>query len=159
VREEGGGSGRGGSPGKTEPTAPVSFRLKSDPQAGVQYGLIAEEVAKVYPELVIRDEKGKIEGVRYEELTPMLLNEVQRQQAQLRDVQQPLAELQEFRHLMRGRAANQQAHALTVDECIVRPLPVDGVTIGPAYVWCPPASPGTGRPTLRQNAANRGSSL
>ncbi len=86
---------------------PVSFSLKSDPKAGVQYGLIAEEVAKVYPELVIRDEKGKIEGVRYEELTPMLLNEIQRQQAQLRDMQQQLAELQEFRRSMQGRAANQ----------------------------------------------------
>jgi len=47
----------------------------------VQYGLIAEEVAKVYPELVIRDGSGKIEGVRYDELAPMLLNEVQKQQA------------------------------------------------------------------------------
>ena len=47
----------------------------------MQYGLIAEEVAKVYPELVIRDGSGKIEGVRYDELAPMLLNEVQKQQA------------------------------------------------------------------------------
>jgi hypothetical protein len=37
-------------------------------------------VAKVYPELVIRDEKGRIDGVRYDELAPMLLNEVQQQQ-------------------------------------------------------------------------------
>ena len=44
-----------------------------------QYGLIAEEVAKVYPELVIRGEKGRIDGVRYDELAPMLLNEMQRQ--------------------------------------------------------------------------------
>lgn len=42
-------------------------------------GLIAEEVAKVYPELVIRDAAGKIQGVRYDELAPMLLNEVQKQ--------------------------------------------------------------------------------
>jgi hypothetical protein len=60
---------------------PVSFHLKSDPRGAVQYGLIAEEVAKVYPELVIRDGSGKIEGVRYDELAPMLLNEVQKQQA------------------------------------------------------------------------------
>jgi len=46
----------------------------------VQYGLIAEEVDKVYPELVIRDDKGKIQGVRYDELAPMLLNELQKQQ-------------------------------------------------------------------------------
>jgi hypothetical protein len=58
----------------------VSFHLKTDPKGAVQYGLIAEEVAKVYPELVIRDDAGKIQGVRYDELAPMLLNEVQKQQ-------------------------------------------------------------------------------
>jgi hypothetical protein len=86
---------------------PVSFRLKSDTTGTRQYGLIAEEVAKVYPELVIRDQTGKIDGVRYDELAPMLLNEVQQQQrkmatqeettasqgAELRTVQQQLAEL------------------------------------------------------------------
>jgi len=72
---------------KLEQLRPVSFHLKSDPNGAVQYGLIAEEVANVYPELVIRDEAGKIQGVRYEELAPMLLNEVQqlkREMAQLK---------------------------------------------------------------------------
>ena len=46
----------------------------------MQYGLIAEEVAKVYPELVVRDDTGTIQGVRYDELAPLLLNEAQRQQ-------------------------------------------------------------------------------
>jgi len=55
---------------------PVSFHLKSDPQGALQYGLIAEEVARVYPELVIRSEHGRIDGVRYDELAPMLLNEM-----------------------------------------------------------------------------------
>jgi len=59
---------------------PVTFHLKTDPGGALQSGLIAEEVAKVYPELVIRDEKGRIDGVRYDELAPMLLNEVQKQQ-------------------------------------------------------------------------------
>ena len=80
---------------------PVTFHLKTDPKGALQYGLIAEEVAKVYPELVIRDEKGRIDGVRYDELAPMLLNEVQQQQttitaqaAQLHDVQKQLGNLQ-----------------------------------------------------------------
>ena len=59
---------------------PVTFHLKTDPGGALQAGLIAEEVAKVYPELVIRDEKGRIDGVRYDELAPMLLNEMQQQQ-------------------------------------------------------------------------------
>jgi hypothetical protein len=62
---------------------PVTFHLKTDPGGALQAGLIAEEVAKVYPELVIRDEKGRIDGVRYDELAPMLLNEMQQQHAQL----------------------------------------------------------------------------
>ncbi len=59
---------------------PVRFHLKTDPKGAVQYGLIAEEVDKVYPELVIRDNAGKVQGVRYDELAPMLLNEMQKQQ-------------------------------------------------------------------------------
>jgi hypothetical protein len=62
--------------------------LKTDPHGVLQYGLIAEEVAKVYPELVIRDQAGRIDGVRYDELAPMLLNEVQLQAAEIRDLKQ-----------------------------------------------------------------------
>jgi hypothetical protein len=72
---------------------PVMFHLKSDPQGAVQYGLIAEEVAKVYPELVIKDSSGKIQGVRYDELAPMLLNEVQKQQGELQAGLRQIAEL------------------------------------------------------------------
>jgi hypothetical protein len=61
----------------------------------VQYGLIAEEVNRVYPELVIRDGNGAIQGVRYDELAPMLLNEVSAQARELSHVQQQLAELKQ----------------------------------------------------------------
>jgi len=70
----------GATSGKLSRLRPVTFRLKSDREGTVQYGLIAEEVARVYPELVIRSGSGEIEGVRYEELTPMLLNQMQQQQ-------------------------------------------------------------------------------
>ena len=43
-----------------------------------QYGLIAEEVATVYPVLVTRSATGEVQAVRYQELIPMLVNEVQR---------------------------------------------------------------------------------
>ena len=48
-----------------------------------EYGLIAEEVAEIYPELVVRDADGQPTGVRYHVLPAMLLNELQRQQRQL----------------------------------------------------------------------------
>jgi hypothetical protein len=72
----------GTNTGKLAQLRPVTFKLKSDSTGTVQYGLIAEEVAKVYPELVIRDEHGRIDGVRYDELAPMLLNEMQKERAQ-----------------------------------------------------------------------------
>ncbi len=68
---------------KLDRLRPVTFKLKNDPERVLQYGLVAEEVAKVYPELVIHGVDGQINGVRYEELAPMLLNVVQKQQKQI----------------------------------------------------------------------------
>jgi trimeric autotransporter adhesin len=53
---------------------PVVFRYRSDPNGQRQYGLIAAEVARVYPELVDYDNDGKPLMVRYLELNTMLLN-------------------------------------------------------------------------------------
>ena len=63
---------------------PVTFHYKQDPQGERQYGLIAEEVARLYPELVSYGPDGKPQTVRYLELTAMLLNELQKQNCQLR---------------------------------------------------------------------------
>jgi hypothetical protein len=61
---------------------PVTFRYTADPpEAPRHYGLIAEEVARLYPDLVLRDRNGTISGVRYEELSSMLLNELQKDRA------------------------------------------------------------------------------
>jgi hypothetical protein len=91
----------GASSEKLERLRPVSFHLKSDPDGAVQYGLIAEEVNRVYPELVIRDAAGTIQGVRYDELAPLLLNEAQKQQrinaaqaAEIRDLKKLVLEMQ-----------------------------------------------------------------
>jgi hypothetical protein len=73
---------------------PVTFRYKEDPSNERQYGLIAEEVAKVYPELVVRGEKGEIESVQYEELIPLMLNEMQHQRAALDTLKAQNAALQ-----------------------------------------------------------------
>jgi hypothetical protein len=91
----------GASTEKLQALRPVSFHLKADPNGTVQYGLIAEEVDKVYPELVIRDAAGRIQGVRYEELGAMLLNEVQKQRrmnetqaSEIRDLKNLMIEMQ-----------------------------------------------------------------
>lgn len=72
----------GSNSSKLNQLRPVIFQYKADPQATQRYGLIAEEVAKVYPELVIRSKSGTIDGIRYDELAPMLLNEMQQQNKQ-----------------------------------------------------------------------------
>jgi hypothetical protein len=82
---------------------PVSFHLKSEPEGTLQYGLIAEEVAKIYPELVLRDQSGQTQGVRYDELAPLLLSEVQEQRRTLAAQEQELAELREALQELRAR--------------------------------------------------------
>jgi hypothetical protein len=109
---------------KLQQLRPVTFRYKTDPQAVVQYGLIAEEVARVYPELVIRDDSGKLMGIHYEELAPLLLREMQHQldvnrvqAAEIRDLRkrqerQLSAQSRQIQDLQRQVAAllvNQQA--------------------------------------------------
>jgi len=59
------------SPNNLGQLRPVTFRYRTDPKSVQQYGLITEEVDKVYPELVIRHDSEGIQGVRYEELAPM----------------------------------------------------------------------------------------
>ena len=81
---------------------PVTYRFKKDvdPSQSLDYGLIAEEVAKIDPNLAIRDRNGQIESVRYSAINTMLLNEflkehtkVAKQQAKLEQHQATIAEL------------------------------------------------------------------
>src|SRR6185312_12770067 len=73
---------------------PVSFYLKQDPKRIRQYGLIAEEVDRVYPELVVRDTKGKPYAVRYHELPVLLIAELQRKESQVQDLKKQLSTLE-----------------------------------------------------------------
>jgi uncharacterized protein YlxW (UPF0749 family) len=56
----------------------------------LQYGLIAEDVAKVYPEMVAYGNDGKVLTVKYQLLAPMLLNEVQKQHAEVQKLNDEL---------------------------------------------------------------------
>jgi hypothetical protein len=64
---------------------PVAFRYRPeiDRAGALQYGLIAEEVERAAPELVVHDSAGRVFTVRYELLVPMLLNEIQRLEQRL----------------------------------------------------------------------------
>jgi len=75
---------------------PVTFRYKPelDPKGLAQYGLIAEEVAEVFPDLVVYDKDGRPETVRYHVLIPMLLNEVQKDRRTISDLTSRLDRLE-----------------------------------------------------------------
>jgi hypothetical protein len=83
---------------------PVTFLYKPEYDKGqrtLQYGLIAEEVAEVYPDLVAYEPDGRPYTVTYQYLAPMLLNELQKQrdvvatqQVQIGELQKRMAELE-----------------------------------------------------------------
>ena len=65
---------------------PVTFQYKSDNKNVPQFGLIAEDVAKVNPDLVMRDDTGEIYSVRYEQVNAMLLNEFLKEHQKVEDL-------------------------------------------------------------------------
>jgi len=72
---------------------PVTFRYKeayTDGTKPMQYGLIAEEVAEVYPDLIVHSADGKILTVKYQMLDSLLLNEVQRLQREVESLKKQL---------------------------------------------------------------------
>ena len=76
----------GDSSSKLFQLRPVTFFYKPQYDDGshlLQYGLIAEEVAQLYPEMVGYDKDGQPSSVKYQELAPMLLNELQKQNSQI----------------------------------------------------------------------------
>jgi hypothetical protein len=71
---------------------PVTFRYKEeiDPARSPQFGLVAEDVEKVNPDLVVRDAEGKVNTVRYEAVDAMLLNEFLKAHRKIEDQQKQI---------------------------------------------------------------------
>jgi uncharacterized coiled-coil protein SlyX len=91
---------------------PVTFHYKSDATNTPQFGLIAEEVAQVNADLVVRDDKGDIYTVRYDAVNAMLLNEFLKEhrkvEAQERKVEEQEATIAELKKDFRETVAQQQ---------------------------------------------------
>jgi trimeric autotransporter adhesin len=75
---------------------PVTFRYKKeiDPAGTSQFGLVAEDVGNVNPDLVVRDEKGKVNSVRYDQVNAMLLNEFLKEHWAFLEEQRKVQELE-----------------------------------------------------------------
>src|SRR5205823_4086520 len=74
---------------------PVTFKYKPDvdPKSVSQFGLVAEEVEKVNPDLVARDDQGKPYTVRYEAVNAMLLNEFLKEHREVEEQKATLAHI------------------------------------------------------------------
>lgn len=87
---------------------PVTFRYKQSTGTGnksLQYGLIGEEVAKIYPELVVYGKDGQVESVQYHQLPALLLNEWQKQQRTIKQQQEQIQQQKELTHSLESRLA------------------------------------------------------
>jgi hypothetical protein len=90
---------------------PVTFRYKHELDAnGIpQFGLVAEDVEKVNPDLVARDDQGKPYTVRYEAVNAMLLNEFLKEHRKVESLEKAMAEQQKDNAAMRAMLKEQAA--------------------------------------------------
>ena len=68
------------------------YKKELDPHGIPQFGLVAEEVEKVNPDLVARDQQGKPYSVRYEAVNAMLLNEFLKEHRRVESLEKAMAE-------------------------------------------------------------------
>ena len=86
---------------------PVTFRYKEeiDPTGTTQFGLVAEQVEKVSPDLVVRDPEGKPYRVRYDQVNAMLLNEFLKTHSKMEEQEATIAHLKQE---LQATATHQQ---------------------------------------------------
>ncbi len=96
---------------------PVTFRYRQPAEGGTHYGLIAEEVEECLPDLVARDAQGRPESILYHELPVLLLNELQKQQAQIEAQKAEALALEERAQRASARARSDR---LRIEELLTR---------------------------------------
>jgi Chaperone of endosialidase len=114
---------------------PVTFHYKKelDPQGIAQFGLVAEQVEKVNPDLVVRDQKGQIYSVRYEAVNAMLLNEFLKEHQRVQDLQgrvdQMAAQMKEQASVIEEVSKKVEARELSTPELARYQVVPSGITI------------------------------
>ena len=88
---------------------PVTFHYRSDKTDTPQSGLIAEEVADVDPDLVVRDDNGEIYTVRYDQVNAMLLNEFLKEHRAFVEEQRQVKQQQKEISLLKAELTEQRS--------------------------------------------------
>jgi endosialidase-like protein len=88
---------------------PVTFKYNADKNGRTQYGLIAEEVATVNPDLVVQHKDGEISTVRYEQVNAMLLNEFLKEHKKVEEQQASIGQLKSEMQTMVAQLKEQAA--------------------------------------------------
>jgi Chaperone of endosialidase len=105
---------------------PVSFHYKGDNIGTPQFGLIAEEVAQVNPDLVVRDKNGEIYTVRYEAVNAMLLNEFLKEHRKVEEQEKTIAELKSGMTALTATVKEQAAQIQKVSAQLAAASPSRG---------------------------------
>ena len=99
---------------------PVTFHYKKnlDPEGIPQFGLVAEDVEKVNPDLVIRDKEGKPYTVRYDQVNAMLLNEFLKEHRKVQEQEATIAQLKKEMETVVARVEEQDSKIQKVNDQI-----------------------------------------
>jgi len=99
---------------------PVTFHYKKeiDPAGTPQLGLVAEDVEKVDPDLVVRDKEGKPYSVRYDQVNAMVLNEFLKEHRAFVEEQHKVAHQQEEIDLLKRELTEQRSLIQKVSESV-----------------------------------------
>jgi hypothetical protein len=113
---------------------PVSFRYKKeiDPVGTPQFGLVAEEVAKINPALVDRGPDGKLYSVRYDQVNAMMLNEFLREHKKVQNLEATVAQQQKGMEVFTAQLKEQAAQIQKVSAQVEMSKPAPKVACLPA---------------------------
>jgi Chaperone of endosialidase len=108
---------------------PVTFKYNSDWKGTTQYGLIAEEVAEVDPQLVVRGRDGEIMAVHYEQISNMLLNEFLKEHKKAEELQATVAQQQKGMEVLIAQLKEQAAQIQKVSAQLEMSKPAAKVVV------------------------------
>src|SRR5436190_672104 len=109
---------------------PVTFKYNADKNGRTQYGLIAEEVATVNPDLVVQHKDGEISTVRYEQVNAMLLNEFLKEHKKVQNLEVTVAQQAKGMEVLTAQLKEQATQIQKVSAQLEVNKPATKVALG-----------------------------